>query len=380
MDLLIRVEPMAAMSTSLTPLSGGSSSPVPAQPPRPAQAGPGARPGSGLSRRQKAAIIVRLLVNGGAKLPLADWSEGLQAALTRSMGDMRLIDQDTLQEVIEEFSTELGRVGLSFSGGIEGALGLLDGHISPITAARLRREAGVAAKGDPWERVAGLDSDKLLAMLQEESVEVGAVVLAKLPTAKAAELLGRLPGDKARAITHAMSRTGRIAPETVARIGLTLAAQFDAQPVTAFEGGPADRVAAVLNFSPAATRDDVIKGLEEDDAAFAEQVRKAIFTFANIPERVAPRDIPKVIRGIDQPVLVTALAACKGKDEQARDYILENMSKRMAEGLREEIAEAGKIKEKDGEEAMTAVVGEIRRLESEGEILLTAPEEDEEDG
>ena len=373
------------MSTSLSPLAGGladfdsdaGTSPASGSAGLPAATGGGPGKPARLTRRQKAAIIVRLLVNGGAQLPLTDWPDPMQAALTRAMGELRMIDRDTLSEVISEFSEELDRVGLSFPGGMAGALGLLEGHISPATSARLRREAGVAAKGDPWERIAGLDAARLLPALEEESVEVGAVLLAKLPTGKSAELLGKLPGDKARRLTHAMSRTGKVSPEVVSRIGLTLASQFDAQPVTAFEGGPVDRVAAVLNFSPSATRDEVLKGLEEDDAEFAAEVKKAIFTFANIPDRLAARDIPKITRGIEQPVLVTALAAATGEAERARDFILENISKRMAEGLREEIAEKGKVKEKEGEEAMSAVVAEIRRLEAEGEILLLSPEDEE---
>lgn len=380
------------MSTSLSPLPGGlgdfgsgpddsgsgkASAGLPAMSGGLGGLGGGSAAARKLSRRQKAAIIVRLLVNGGAKLPLAEWTDGMQTELTRAMGGLRMVDRDTLAEVIEEFQGELDRVALCFPGAMEGALGLLDGHISPITAARLRREAGVAAKGDPWERISGLDPAKLAPMLEEESVEVGAVVLAKLPTGKAAEVLGKLPGEKARRITHAMSRTGRVGPETVARIGLTLAAQFDAQPVQAFDGGPVERVAAVLNFSPSATRDDVLKGLEEDDAEFAEEVKKAIFTFVNIAERLAARDVPKITRGIDQPVLVTALAAAQGEAERSRDHILDNMSKRMAEGLREEMAELGKVKEAEGEEAMTAVVAEIRRLEAEGEIILISPDDEE---
>nr|WP_244868052.1 FliG C-terminal domain-containing protein [Vannielia litorea] len=379
------------MSTSLSPLVGGlpdlddlpggasagSGGGLPAMTGGD-RAAPRASRQTRLTRREKAAIIVRLLVNGGAKLPLAEWSDRMQTDLTHAMGKLRMVDRDTLSEVIAEFEAELDSVGLCFPGAMEGALGLLDGHISPLTAARLRREAGVAAKGDPWERISGLDADKLLPVLEEESVEVGAVVLAKLSTTKAAELLGKLPGEKARRITHAMSRTGRVGPETVARIGITLSAQFDAQPVTAFDGGPVERVAAVLNFSPSGTRDDVLKGLEEDDAEFAEQVKKAIFTFLNIADRLAARDVPKITRGIDQAVLVTALAAATSEEAaRSRDHILNNMSKRMADSLREEMAELGKVKDKEGEEAMTEVVAEIRRLEADGEIILLSPDDDE---
>jgi hypothetical protein len=39
---------------------------------------------------------------------------------------------------------------------------------------------------------------------------------------KAADLLGRLPGERARRIAHAVSMTGNVDPETVRRIGLSL--------------------------------------------------------------------------------------------------------------------------------------------------------------
>ena len=123
----------------------------------------------------------------------------------------------------------------------------------------------------------------------------------------------------------------------------------------------------------------MLEGLEQQDEAFAKEVRKAIFTFANIPTRIDPRDVPKITRGLDQAVLVTALAAAAATgSEEPTDFILGNISKRMAEGIREEIKELGKVKEADGEVAMSAVVAEIRELEAAGEVLFVAAEEEDE--
>lgn len=330
-----------------------------------------------LSRQQKAAVIVHLLISEGAELPLGEMPEENQAELTRLLSEMRSIDRETLQAVVDEFVSEMDSIGLTFPGGMEGALGVLDGHISATTSARLRKQAGVAAKGNPWERISGLAPERLLRVLEEESTEVGAVMLSKLSVSQSANLLSMLPGQRARELSYAISRTGHVLPETVQRIGLSLAAQLDAEPVSAFEEGPVERVGAILNYSRAATRDDVLVGLDETDAEFAAEVRRAIFTFANIPARITERDIPRIVRGIDQTVLVQALGFCEGDAsmEKARDFILENMSKRMADTLREEIDEAGKIADAAGEEAMNGVVGEIRRLVEEGELLLVAEDE-----
>lgn len=329
-----------------------------------------------LTGPEKAAVIVRLLLAEGATLPLSALPEHMQSALAEQIGQMRLVDRTTLGAVVEEFFRELDEVGLAFPGGIEGALSMMDGHISATAANRLRRMANASAKGDPWDRIVALPADRLLPVLEEESAEVAAVMLSKLPVPKAAELLGRLPGEKARRVAYAVSLTGNIAPDTVRRIGQSLAAQLESVPAGAFDTGPVQRVGAILNVSPAATRDEVLQGLQETDAAFAEQVRRAIFTFAHIAERVQPRDVPKIIRLVDPSVLATALAAATaGPQAAAAEFILANISQRLAQTLREEIAARGRVRDRDGEEAMNAVVLTVRQLEGAKEIVLVQPED-----
>ncbi|MBU3261256.1 flagellar motor switch protein FliG [Roseovarius sp. PS-C2] len=335
-----------------------------------------------LTRRQKAAIIVRFLLKEGAELPLTDLPDPLQAQLTTQMGSMRYVDRGTLADVVAEFASELEAMGLTFPRGVAGALSALDGRISPQTAARLRKEAGVRQFGDPWEQVRAAPPDDLLDILGRESTEIAAVMLSKLDVARAADLLGRLPGDRARRITYAMSQTGAVTPDAVDRIGLALAAQLHDVPETAFDDGPVERVGAILNYSAAATRDDVLTGLDETDQDFSNLVRKAIFTFVHIPARLAPADVPKITREVDQPVLVTALASAtdQGGDLAATaEFVLGNISKRMADALREEMQELGKVKPRDGEAAMTDIVNAIRTLEARGEITLTVPDDEEEE-
>ena len=330
-----------------------------------------------LTAREKAAIIVRLLLAEGTKLPINTLPDHMQSALAEQMSMMRLVDRSTLGRVVAEFLEQLEQVGLSFPGGIEGALAIMDGHISTTAASRLRRLAGASSKVDPWDRLMSLPLDDLLPILEMEGTEVAAVMLSKLPVPKAAELLGRMPGDRARRVAYAVSMTGNVDPETVRRIGQALAAQVDSVPPKAFDTGPVERVGAILNVAGAVTRDDVLIGLDEADKGFADLVRKAIFTFVHIPTRLNPRDVPKLVRAVDAPVLVTALTAAQASPalEAAVEHILANMSQRMAQSLREEIASRGKVKDKDGDEAMGRVVLAIRELEASGDLVLMTPEE-----
>ncbi len=351
--------------------------PVREKVPVPAGAAPSRRGKSGLSRKQKAAIMVRFLLSEGADLDFRALPDSLQAELTRQIGEMRLVDRETLAEVVTEFAGQLEQIGVTFPHDLAGALTILDGRIHPRTAARLRSQAGVRQYADPWDRIRDMSAEALLPIFENEATEIAAVVMSKLDVPHAAEVLSLLPGDRARRITYAMSQTGAVTPDTVDRIGLSLAAQMDAQPERAFEDGPEKRVGAILNFSSSETRDDLLSALEGEDQEFANLVRKTIFTFNDIPTRISALDVAKFTRAVDQSDLVTALAHANASEAgEVTEFILTNLSSRMADSLRDEISEAGTIRPKTGEEAMTAVILAIRQLEEDGELEMIIDEEE----
>lgn len=349
--------------------------------PRPAHAtSPSGRAIRALSGRQKAAILVRLLLSEGADLKLSSLPEDMQADLTTQLAQMRLVDRDTLAAVITEFVETLEQVGLSFPGGIDGALKVLDGRISPGATSRIRQMARRREGADPWEIIQQADLADLLAILDPESVEVVAVVLSKLPVARAAELLGKMPGERARRVAYAVSLTEGIVPSMVARIGESMARQLDSRPPRAFGIAPAARVGAILNSASADVRAALLDGLRQQDEGFADGVSKAIFTFAHIAERLGPRDVPKVLREVPQPDLVTALAAALPDTTSAEgcsaEFLLANMSQRMAATLRDEVELRGRVKPKEAEPAFATVVSAVRALADAGEItLITADDE-----
>ena len=92
-------------------------------------------------------------------------------------------------------------------------------------------------------------------------------------------------------------------------------------------------------------------------------------------------EMPKKMRRAANPeTLLTALAgATEEKDARAAEFLLSNMSSRMADSLREEIAERGAVKPRDAEVAMTEIVAAIRELQRAGEMALITEEAAEDD-
>jgi flagellar motor switch protein FliG len=180
-----------------------------------------------LTRRQKAAIIVRILLSDGRTLSLGELPPQMQVELTREIGALRQVGQGTLSRVVDEFIEELDGGGLSFSGGLQEALSILEGSISPETARRLSREEGITLVSDPWKRLVEFPAEKLAPLAERESVEVAAILLSKLSVEKSAEVLGLMAGDKARRAAYAVSQTAKVGPETVRTIGRALLAQLN---------------------------------------------------------------------------------------------------------------------------------------------------------
>jgi flagellar motor switch protein FliG len=77
---------------------------------------------------------------------------------------------------------------------------------------------------------------------------------------------------------------------------------------------------------------------------------------------------------VDSTELAKAL---KGVNSEVQDKIYRNMSKRSASVLKEDMDFMGPVRLKDVEEAQQKIVGIIRRLEDNGEIIVARAGEDE---
>ncbi|HBT02772.1 MAG TPA: flagellar motor switch protein FliG, partial [Citreicella sp.] len=97
------------------------------------------------------------------------------------------------------------------------------------------------------------------------------------------------------------------------------------------------------------------------------------------PDRLKKSDVPKISRDVPADVLTQAIASASSEAElRTVEFLLENMSKRMAGGLREDAAGMS-VKGKRGEAAQNAVISTIRDLVQAGEVDLKDPDSDEEE-
>ncbi|MBF0399223.1 MAG: hypothetical protein HQL90_00475 [Magnetococcales bacterium] len=102
--------------------------------------------------------------------------------------------------------------------------------------------------------------------------------------------------------------------------------------------------------------------VDERDEKLARQLRDEMFLFIDLL-RVDERGLQHLLRVVEQSVLIMAL---KGADWPLLEKILDNLSPRAAETVREELAALGPVKARQVQAARQTVMQTAQQLQSRG--------------
>ena len=111
----------------------------------------------------------------------------------------------------------------------------------------------------------------------------------------------------------------------------------------------------------------------KDDPELADTIRKKMFVFEDILT-MDNRSIQRFIRDCDMKDIVYSL---KGAGEEILAAFYSNMSSRMAEQVKSDLEVTYNVKLRDVEDAQSRIVGVIRKLEEEGELVINKGGKDE---
>ena len=131
--------------------------------------------------------------------------------------------------------------------------------------------------------------------------------------------------------------------------------------------GGVDAVVEILNAVDRGTEKHIMETLEIEEPELADEIRKKMFVFEDIL-LLDDRSVQRVLRDVDNNDLAVAL---KGANENVQATIFNNLSKRLAAMIREDMEYMGPVRMKDVEEAQQKIVNIIRKLEDSAEIVIS---------
>ena len=192
------------------------------------------------------------------------------------------------------------------------------------------------------------------------------MILSYLSTNQASTILSQLPQDKQAEVARRIAQMDRTSPDVIKEVERVLERKLTSlvnQDYTI--AGGVDAIVDILNTVDRGTEKHIMETLEIDEPELADEIRKKMFVFEDILT-LDDRSIQRVLREVDNNELAIAL---KNANEDVQNAIFNNLSKRLAVMIREDMDFMGPVRMKDVEEAQQKIVNIIRKLEEAGEIV-----------
>ncbi len=255
-------------------------------------------------------------------------------------------------------------------GGEEYAKQLLHGALGQSRYAEL---VASQEEDEPLELLKEMDARVVLEALEEEPAQALALVAARMPAAKAAELLEGLGAERAGEVVLRMATTGAVAPGVLAAIGRLLEEHADATDGMAGGVGREETVVGVLEQVSRATREAVFSALDEQDPTMGNTIRESLFSFEKVVH-LDDRALETILRNVEAKEIAMAL---KGVPSKVRERLLSCLSERGRSVIEQEIEFLGRVRVRDVEDAQRKFVQVTQTLVNSGEISLGGDEEEE---
>ena len=212
-----------------------------------------------------------------------------------------------------------------------------------------------------------MDPRSVADLIRNEHPQIQAIVIAYLDADQAAEVLGNLV-DKVRLdIIMRVAALDSVHPSALQELNDILEKQFSGNASSQTKAMGGTKVAAeIMNNMEGSMESELMESIKEIDEDLGGQIQDLMFVFEDL-KNVDDRGIQAMLREVSSEVLILAL---KGSDEELKEKIFKNMSKRAAELLRDDLESKGPVRVSDVEGAQKEILLIARRMADSGEITL----------
>ena len=317
---------------------------------------------------QKAAILLITLGPEKAAGIFKHLKEDEIEQLTLEIANTRSVTPAEKEQVLNEFYEVCLAQQYIAEGGIGYAKDLLQKALGEDRAKEVLGKLTASLQVRPFEFIRKTEASQILNFIQDEHPQTIALILSYLAPGQAAIIVSALPPDRQADVTKRIAVMDRTSPDVIKEVEKVLESKLSSlvnQDYTIIGG--VDAVVEILNTVDRGTEKHIMETLEIEEPELADEIRKKMFVFEDIL-LLDDRAIQRVLRDVDNSDLAIAL---KGSNEEVQNAIFNNLSKRLAVMIKEDMEFMGPVRMKDVEEAQQKIVNIIRKLEDAAEIVIS---------
>ena len=321
-----------------------------------------------LTGLQKSAILLIALGPEKSATIFKHLKEDEIEELTLEIANTRSITPQVKDSVVDEFYQICLAQQYIAEGGIGYAKELLEKALGSEAALQVIGKLTSSLQVKPFEFVRKAEASQLLNFIQDEHPQTIALILSYMSASQASQIISGLPQERQADVAKRVALMDRTSPDVIKEVEKILESKLASlvnQDYTIFGG--VDQVVEILNSVDRGTEKHIMETLEIEEPELADEIRKKMFVFEDIL-LLDDKAIQRVLRDVENSDLALAL---KGSNEQVQNAIFNNLSKRLAAMIKEDMEFMGPVRMKDVEEAQQKIVNLIRKLEDSGEIIIS---------
>jgi flagellar motor switch protein FliG len=254
-------------------------------------------------------------------------------------------------------------------GGVEYARRILNSAFGPEQAKKMldRLLKTLSNETLSFDALQKTDPGQLAKFIHSEHPQTIALVLSHLNPSQAAGLLSSLPAELRSDVAMRMASLDQISPDIIAKIATVIGVKLKSLGELSRESyGGVNAVAEMFNRLDSNTSKEILEHIEKVNPAVVETIRHLMFVFEDLL-LMDVNSVKEVLGKVDRKILTLAL---KGTSDQLKNHMLQAMSQRGADMMREDMDALGPIKIKEVEAAQQQIIAVVRQLEADGTVSL----------
>ena len=287
--------------------------------------------------------------------------------LGENMTQVKKVDSKTMSSVMDEFAKAMGAedsIGLSGKDFLQKAV---PKAFDSKKADDILGDLLSKSEEKTFEKLSAMNPNVLANLLMSEHPQTIALILVNMKHQTAAEILQLLPENIQGEVIIRIADLEDVPNEIVNEIHEVVDEMIsDMGDETITTAGGAEMAAEILNFLDHKTENAIFEKIESVREDLADEIRQKMFVFSDLVH-LDDRSIRTLLKEISNDELILAL---KTASEELSEKVFNNVSKRAAEMMKEDMEVMGPVKLKDVEQAQINIVKAARRLEEEGKIVL----------
>lgn len=328
----------------------------------------------GLTPKEKAAILLISLGKDYSAELYKYLTEDEISQMTLSITTTRRVSGEVKDQIIGEFYEMCLAQKFIAEGGIDYAREILEKAVGSGKANELISKLTASLQVRPFDFIRKADASQILNVIHNEHPQTIALVLSYLDPKQSAVILTDLPSQRQTEIIGRIAGMGNTSPEYVKEAERILERKLTSMGyMDQIAVGGIDAIVGIVNSLDRGTEKHILESLDEQDSELAEEIRKRLFVFEDIA-KLSNQAIQRTLKEINNTDIAIAL---KMATEEVANVIFSNISKRLQEMIKDDMEVMGPVRVRDVEEAQQKIVNVIRRLEDEGEIIVSRGEGDD---